>query len=165
MEKILTAILMVGITVTGFSQSKVKEKDIIGEWKLIIDIDREDIEDEIEDEDNWIARSFARAVSGFALDIVEEIDIKMDFRKDGEVKISIDIFGSHETEYATWSINKDGALEIDDDWRDDDDDNGSSRSKFSNDVDVWMMDGKRLIAYDKSHRGSLKQQEVYMVKR
>ena len=166
MKKILTAILMVGISVTGFSQQKVKEKDIIGEWEMVIDIDRDEIEEEIDDEDNWIARSFARAVSGFALDIVAEIDIKMDFRKDGEVKISIDVFGVHETEYASWSINRDGELEIEDDWRDDDDDDrGRSHTKYSSDVDVWMMDGKKLVAYDKSSRGRMKAQEVYMVRR
>lgn len=165
MKKILTAILMIGITATGFSQSKVKEKDIIGEWELVIDIDRDDIEDEIEEESNWFARSFAKAVSGFALDIVEEIDIKMDFRKDGEVKISVDIFGSHETEYSQWRINKDGELEIEDGWRNDDDDRGRSHTKFSSDADVWMMDGKKLVAYDKSDRGRLKPQEVYMVRR
>jgi hypothetical protein len=168
MKKILTAILMIGISVTGFSQQRVTEEDIIGEWKLVIDIDREEIEEEIDDEDNWIARGFAKAVSGFALDIVEEIDIKMDFRKDGEVRIRVEVFGSRDTEYANWRINKDGELEIDDDWRrdDDDDDNwGRSHSKFSSDADVWMMDGKKLVAYDKGYRGKLKAQDVYMVKR
>jgi len=166
MKNILTAILMIGICTTGFSQKKVTEKDIIGEWKLVIDIDREEIEDEIDDENNWIAESFAKAVSGFALDIVESIDIKMDFRENGEVKIRVKVFGIRETEYASWFINRDGELEIEDDWRDDDDDdNRRSHTKFSGDADVWMMDGKRLVAYDKGYRGRLKEQKVYMVKR
>ena len=149
MKKLITLTLALFCCVALDAQTKVKEKDLIGEWRLIIDLDEveEEIERELEDE-NWLAARFARSISNFALDIVEEIDIRMDFREDGEVRVEVDAFGVREVEYSEWYINKDGELIIEDD-----------------DNDVWMMEGDKLFAYDRGYRGRLKKQEVYMVKR
>ena len=162
MKRIITTLLMIGISLGAYAQSKVQEKDILGEWKLVIDV-RDEIEDDIREEDNWLAERFAKAVANFALDIIDELDIRMDFREDGEVKIYVDVFGVHETEYASWKINKDGALEIEDDWRGRE--RRSRKFDISSDHDVWMMDGKKLVAYDRGYSGRLKKQEVYMVKK
>ena len=165
MKKLLLTLLVLGFCASTYAQDKVRKKDLIGQWELVIDV-RDEIEEEIEEEDNWLAERFARAISNFALNIVEDIDIKMDFRENGEVKISVDVFGVHETEYAEWEINSMGELIITDE---DDRDRRSRRSRrihIGSDHDVWMMDGKKLVAYDKGYRGRLKKQdEVYMVKR
>lgn len=155
------------VSVSAFSQTKVKEKDVIGQWDLIIDLD--EIEDEIErdlEDENWLAARFAKSISNFALNIVEEIDIRMDFREDGELKISVNAFGVRETEYAEWYINRDGELVIEDE----DDRRGRSRRNrhinIGDDDDVWMMRGDKLVAYEKGYRGRMKRkEEIYMVKR
>ncbi|MCE7992205.1 MAG: hypothetical protein HEP71_09505 [Roseivirga sp.] len=163
MKTLFTLMLAATVSVSAFSQSEVKEKDIIGQWDLIIDLD--EIEDEIErdlEDENWLAARFAKSISNFALDIVGEIDIRMDFREDGEVKISVNAFGARETEYAEWYINRDGELVIEDD------DNRRRRDRRINigdDDDVWLMKGDKLVSYEKGYRGRLKRQEVYMVKR
>lgn len=163
MKKLLAAFLILASSASAIAQDKVREKDLLGEWKLVIDV-REEIEDDIRDEDNWLAERFAKAISNFALNIVEDIDIKMDFREDGELKISVNVFGARETEYAEWEINSRGELII----KDEDRGRRSRRSRNFNigdDDDVWMMDGKRLVSYDKGYRGRLKKQsEVYLVK-
>lgn len=166
MKKVFILMLAATVSISAYSQNKVKEKDIIGQWDLIIDLDEieDEIEEEIEDE-NWLAARFARSISNFALDIVAEIDIKMDFREDGELKITVNAFGARETEYAEWYINRDGELVIEDE----DDRRGRSRRNthinIGDDDDVWMMKGDKLVAYEKGYRGRLKRQEVYMVKR
>lgn len=168
MKKLITLSLALLCCVAVEAQNKVKEKDLIGEWQLIIDLDEveEEIDRELEDE-HWLASRFAKSISNFALNIVEEIDIKMDFREDGEVRIEVDAFGAREVEYSEWYINRDGELVIEDD---DNDRGRRSRNRsrsvhFSDDHDVWMMDGNKLFAYDRGYRGRLKKQEVYMVKR
>ena len=116
MKKLTTTLLLVMVCASLSAQSKVREKDILGEWDLVIDLEeaREEVEEELEEEESWLARRFASGISSFAMDIVEKIDIKFDFRKDGEVKLSINIFGEREVEYLDWSINDDGQLIIED---------------------------------------------------
>jgi len=167
MKKLITLTLALFCYVAVDAQTKVTEKELIGEWKLVIDLDEveEEIERELEDE-NWLAARFAKSISNFALDIVESVDVRMDFREDGEVRIEVEVMGAREVEYSEWCINKDGELIIEDD--DNDRRRRSRRSRsvhFSDDNDVWMMDGDKLFAYDRGYRGRLKKQEVYMVKR
>ena len=165
MKKIIIAAILL---VTGFAvsaQSKVKEKDLLGEWELVIDLDevRDEIEEEVEEENRWVA-SFAKSISNLALDIVEGIDITMDFRDNGEVKIIVEVMGEREIEYSEWYINNDGELIIEDD-----DSNRWGRKRSSrfdiDDADVWMMEDGKLQAYEKGRRGRLeKKKEVYMKK-
>jgi hypothetical protein len=166
MKQLFTIMLAATFCMSVNAQTKVKEKDIIGQWDLVIDID--EIEDEIEEEienEHWLAARFARSISNFALDIVEDIDIRMDFREDGEVKITVNAFGARETEYAEWYITRDGELVIEDDDRDRRGRRSRSHISIGDDDDVWMMDGDKLVSYERGYRGKLKRQEVYMVKR
>jgi len=154
MKKLITLCLILTTTVSVMGQQKVKEKDIIGEWVLVLDIDRKDIEKEIEEEENWLARSFAKSVSNFALDIVESIDIEFEFRKNGDVRIELEIFGEREVEYAEWYINKDGELIIEGEGED---------HIHIEDIDVFMMDDGKLVAYEKGKRGErYAKEEVYL---
>ena len=146
------------------AQSKVKEKDLIGEWELVIDLDevRDELEEELEEEEHWLVGRFAKSISNFALDIVEGIDITMDFRDNGEVKIIVEVMGEREVEYSEWFINDEGELIIEDNdrWRR----NRNSRVDID-DADVWMMEDGKLQAYEKGRRGRLeKKKEVYMRK-
>jgi hypothetical protein len=149
MKNILTSLVLLTLCVTiAFSQERVKEKDIKGEWKMIIDIDFDEMEDEMEEE-SWFGWAVAGAMSGLVEDILEEIDIKMKFMDDGKLKITVDAYGEEEIEYGEWYINGKGQLVIiDEDDHDDD--------------DVWMLDGKNLVSFEVTSRGKLERQEVYM---
>ncbi len=167
MKKLITALLLVTVCISVQAQKKVREKDILGEWDLVIDLDhvKEEVEEELEEEEFWLARSFAKSVSNFALDIVESIDVRFDFRDNGEVKISVKVFGERETEWAEWYINDDGELIIEDE-----DDHRRRRSRrfsmgYSNDNDVWLLEDGKLHSYDKDRRGRLERQEVYLKRR
>ncbi len=154
MKKLITLCLMLTVTVSVMAQKKVREKDLIGEWELVIDIDREDLERELEEEENWLARSFAKSVSGFALDIVESIDIDFEFRENGDVRIEVNVFGEREVEYAEWYINRAGELIIESE------DNDHVQI---DDIDVFMMDDGKLVAYEKGRKGRLyEKEEIYL---
>lgn len=162
MKKLLVLFFMLGAGFGSFAQSKVQEKDILGEWELVIDLDMRDIEDEVDD-DNWLAARFAKSIGNFVLDVIDEIDITLDFRRNGEVKITVDVFGEHEVEYSDWRINKEGQLVIEDF-----DSNRRGRRSYSRrdsrDDDVWMFDGRRLFAYEKGYRDRLKRKDVFLVR-
>lgn len=118
---------------------RLRDKDVIGEWELVIDIDEDRIEEEIEEEGSNFATSFASAIAGFAIDIVEDLDIVMVFHKDHTLDIVVEMWGSEEIEEGEWYINDDGALVI----IEDDDYDGK-------DHDVWVKDGKNLVQLEKN---------------
>ena len=109
-----TSLLILAFGIALFTQAqKVKEKDVIGTWKLIIDVEQE-MEEEAEEADNMLEEIFIKAVSGFVDGILDGIDIYFDFREDNEVKITVHAYNEKETEYGRWFINKRGYLEIED---------------------------------------------------
>lgn len=147
-------LILLGALFAGFmSQAqKVNEKDIIGTWKLIIDIEQE-MEEEAEDADNMLEEIFIKAISGFVGGIMEDIEIYFEFRKGNELKITVNAYDETETEYGRWFINKRGYLEIED--IDDDNDN----ININADDDEWMLiDG---ILVSDEHEDD---QSVYMAK-
>ena len=154
MKKLLTLCLTLTLATSVMAQQKVKEKDILGDWELVIAIDREDIEREIEEEENWLARSFAKSVSNFALDIVESIDVEFEFRGNGDLRIEFEIFGEREVEYAEWYINREGELIIE----------GEDEDHIHiEDIDVFMMEEGKLVAYKKGKRGQrYAKEEIYL---
>ncbi|OEK06548.1 hypothetical protein [Roseivirga misakiensis] len=168
MKKITAALLLVLVSASLTAQSKVREKDVLGEWDVIIDLQeaREEVEDDLEEEDSWIARRFARGISNFAFNIVESIDIRFDFRRDGELKMSFNVLGDREVEYMEWYINRDGELIIEDDDRNRRRRRNNSSFNFSNDDDVWMMKDGKLQAFERTRRGRLEiKKELYLKRR
>ena len=151
MKTTLTSLLLLLFCTTiAVSQDKVREKDLKGDWKMVIDVDFDEMEEEME-EDSWFGWAVAGAMSGLVEDILEEIDIQMKFMDGGKLKITVDAYGDEEVEYGEWYINRDGQLVIvDEDEEGDDDD------------EVWMMDGDKLVSYEITSSGKLERQEVYM---
>ncbi|MEP4134642.1 MAG: hypothetical protein ABJL71_08455, partial [Cyclobacteriaceae bacterium] len=84
---------------------------------------------------------------GFVDDILEEIDIYLEFKKGGEVEVLVDAFGETETEYTKWTIDNKGRLYIED------------TEHFSSDHDYWMMKDGILIDVSDDDAGKY----VYMV--
>lgn len=142
MKKLIFIIPLLFIVVFANAQSrKVKERDLKGTWKLNIDIDMDDIEDELEDEDNVFARIVLKSVSGLVDGILDELDIYFEFQDDGRLKVMVNGFGADEVEYSKWYINRRGELIIED------------TDSFNTDRDdYWKFDGSILVAYDEDGR-------------
>lgn len=143
------ALCFLVVLCTGFNsqaQSKVKERDLKGHWKMVFNLDEDYIQQELEDEDvPWLGRVIVEGVTGVVFNILDEIDIKFEFQRDHRLKIMVDAFGEESVEYAHWHINSRGGLVLEDD-----DDN-----------DVWLFKGDHLVAYEKQN-GSLERQPLYL---
>jgi len=90
------------------AQSKVKDRDVLGEWKLHVDLQKE-----IQDKDsdlNFLEKALVGAVSGIVTTAMNHVDIRFDFKRNNEVilKIHNKDEDKTETEILKWFINKQG---------------------------------------------------------
>ncbi|MGB4277168.1 MAG: hypothetical protein WBJ27_00390 [Flavobacteriaceae bacterium] len=133
------------------AQSKVKDRDVLGEWKLHVDLQKE-----IQDKDsdlNFLEKALVGAVSGIVTTAMNHVDIRFDFKRNNEVilKIHNKDEDKTETEILKWFINKQGQLEIDDL------DNDHVNVQHDG---AWMLLEKQLVAVE---YGKVKQ-AVYLEK-
>ena len=133
------------------AQSKVKDRDVLGEWKLHVDLQKE-----IQDKDsdlNFLEKALVGAVSGIVTTAMNHVDIRFDFKRNNEVilKIHNKDEDKTETEILKWFINKQGQLEIDDL------DNYHVNVQHDG---AWMLLDKQLVAVE---YGKVKQ-AVYLEK-
>ena len=136
-RNLLTTLCLLVAFVFASQAQQVKEKDILGTWKMVIDID-EELDEEAEEADTYLEEIIIKSVSGLVDGIMGNIDIYFDFQRNNDVLITIRAFGEVEEEEARWFINKRGYLEIED-IDDDDDDDGFN---ISTDDDEWKyIDG------------------------
>src|SRR5210317_639180 len=152
MKKIVL-LCMVALLSSSFvnAQSKVKDRDVFGEWKLHIDLQKE-----IQDKDsdlNFLEKALVGAVSGIVTTAMNHVDIRFDFKRNNEVllKIHNKDEDTTETETLKWFINNQGQLEIDDI----DNDNVNVQHDGA-----WMILDKQLVAVED---GKVKQ-AVYLEK-
>ena len=99
---LVICLFMFGSLSTVQAQSRVKERNLRGTWKLEIELDK--------DADTAMGRIVENAVDG----LLDEIDIYMDFRKNNELVVTVNAFGEKEVEYSEWYINDAGELHIGD---------------------------------------------------
>lgn len=152
MKRTITLFTLALCLALGAQAQRVQKEDIIGTWKLIIDIE-EEMEDEAEEADTMLEEIFIKAVSGFVGGIMEDIEIYFEFQRDNDVKITVNAYDETETETGSWYINKRGYLVIED--IDEDNDNFN----MSTDDDEWkLIDG---ILVSDEHE---KNRNVYMTK-
>ena len=143
MRRLLLSLLLLATATTVFAQSPVKQRDIKGTWKLVFDIDRSEGESSLE-------RIALSAVDGF----LDELDIRMTFKSDGELIVHAEAFGDSDTEYSDWTIDDDGRLHI-----------GDSESLNIDEDNVWLREGKRLVPYEMKSNGELERSDnVYLVR-
>ena len=133
------------------AQSKVKDRDVLGEWKLHVDLQKE-----IQDKDsdlNFLEKALVGAVSGIVTTAMNHVDIRFDFKRNNEVilKIHNKDEDKTETEMLKWFINKQGQLEIDD--------LDNEHVNVQHDG-AWMLLDKQLVAVE---YGKVKQ-AVYLEK-
>ena len=121
------------------AQRPVRSSDLRGTWRLVFDVD--------EEADTAMGRVVLNAVDGF----LDELDIRFEFRRNGELKVETNAFGDTEEEYSEWRINSEGQLIL-----------GETEHVHSDDT-VWMRDGRRLVAYEYDEEGRLNRKEsVYL---
>jgi hypothetical protein len=131
------------------AQSKVKDRDVLGEWKLHVDLQKE-----IQDKDsdlNFLEKALVGAVSGIVTTAMNHVDIRFDFKRNNEVILKIHNKDEDKTEILKWFINKQGQLEIDDL------DNDHVNVQHDG---AWMLLDKQLVAVE---YGKVKQ-AVYLEK-
>jgi len=121
------------------AQSKVKDRDVLGEWKLHVDLQKE-----IQDKDsdlNFLEKALVGAVSGIVTTAMNHVDIRFDFKRNNEVilKIHNKDEDKTKTEILKWFINKQGQLEIDDL------DNDHVNVQHDG---AWMLLDKQLVAVE-----------------
>lgn len=150
MKSIALSFLMVFVVgINAQAQKKVKERDLKGHWQMVFDFDKEFIEEELDEEEvHWLGKIIASGVSGIVLDILDEVDIRFEFQANNRLKIMVNVFDEEEVEYASWYIDHNGGLILDDDDHDD---------------DIWLFDHGKLYSYEK-HNGRLERQPVYLVR-
>ena len=137
------------LTISVNAQTKVTEHDLEGKWKMVFDFNEKDMKEEIED-DYWLGSLISGPLSHFVVDLLENIDIQMEFLNGGKLKITVEAFGEEEFVYAEWYISSHGELVLGDD---DDDD------------EIWMFEDNKLYQYDKKSKGRLEKQQVFLVQR
>lgn len=139
---IFTLLLMFLIAPGVDAQSKIKQRDLRGAWKLVVDIDKEQ-------GDNAIERAALGAVDG----LLSGVDVTFQFEKNNELKMTIYVFGEEEVEYTNWEFTDDGGVYI-----------GDNEHVEIEDT-VWYLEGEKLIARNenKEHR-DYDEPEVYLKK-
>ncbi|MFY0606947.1 MAG: hypothetical protein JXR10_09535 [Cyclobacteriaceae bacterium] len=151
-RKAVFSLLLVTLFSQLNAQTKVTEKFLLGTWDLTIDIDEElkEMEDEARETESLFESVILNTVSGAVSGLLNRLDISLEFRKGGEVKVVVEAFGERETEYTEWSIDSRGRLHIED------------SDSFSTDLsDLWMRDGNVLVLINEDDDDKT---EVYMRK-
>lgn len=130
------ALFMV-FALAGNAQSKIKEKDLIGQWKMVINLEEgfDMAKKELDDDDEFLGKLILGSIEGLASTILDEIDIYMDFEKGGKLRIIVEAFDEKEVEYSEWTINSKGQLLIKD-------------GKNDVDIDHWVLENDILVGYD-----------------
>ena len=118
MTKTILIITMLCFGLSANAQ-KVKEKDILGTWKLVLNVE-EAIEEEADEADTMLEEIFINAISSFVGGIIDDIDIYFEFKENNKLEITVNAYDESEAGYGRWFINKNGYLEIEDIENDDD---------------------------------------------
>ncbi|MDA8650660.1 MAG: hypothetical protein P8O93_06645 [Flavobacteriaceae bacterium] len=144
MNSIKYKLLVILMLLSGYTQAqKLKEKDVLGQWSLSIDID-EKIKEDTEDL-GTMERLLARGISGFVQEVLDVIDMTFIFEPDGVVHLTVRVPTEEKVqkETLTWAINKEGFLIIDE---------FKSEEQQINFDALWQLDGEVLQAYDRETR-------------
>ncbi len=146
---LLTMTLVLAV-VSVSAQRKIKEDNLIGQWKLVINVEEgiDKAKEELDDNGNeFLEKLLLNSIEGLASSILDEIDIYMDFEKGGKLRVIVEAFDEKEIEYSEWSINKKGELFIKD-------------GKNDVDIDHWVLEDDILVGYDEDGEKNM----TYLVK-
>ncbi|MFY0600746.1 MAG: hypothetical protein JXR03_13820 [Cyclobacteriaceae bacterium] len=150
MKTVKIAFLLIFAFSTTFvlAQNRAKEKDIIGNWKIVIEIEDalDEAKDDLDDDGEVFAKLVLSSVSSLVENIIDEIDIYIEFMPNGKLEINVNAFDEEEIDYGTWELDSKGRLYIDD------------TDDFDLDNDYWILKDGVLVNSDPDS-----EKYVYMV--
>ncbi|MCP4458578.1 MAG: hypothetical protein GY816_11225 [Cytophagales bacterium] len=108
MKKITLLLTMAALALSpAQAQERMTENDIVGSWKMIIDLDQviEEIEEEADESETLLAQVILESVSGIVEGVMDNIDIYMDFERGGDLTILAEAFDDiDDEEESEWYI-------------------------------------------------------------
>ena len=151
-HKILITAAFIAISFSAQAQ-KLNEKKLMGSWHMVIDIDA--AMKESQKDLNLFERMIVGSVSGFVDQVLEMVDITIEFKPKGKALLKVDgpDVEDKETTELTWQINANGDLIIDD---------YESDQAHVNMDNLWRLEGDRLQSYEPD---GTKETAVYMIRK
>ena len=147
MKKLLVLILLAAPLVAS-AQKRVSADDVRGEWKVVFQLDKE-----VDEAENAFERIALKAVSG----LMDEIDIRLLFERDGVLTVSASAFGEGadtDSDDISWDINRHGGLIVGD------------SDHFQSDRDtVFYWEGDQLVAFEINDDGKAGDRKGISLKR
>lgn len=142
MKNISLKLFLVAFLISSslFAQSKVKERQVLGKWKLHLNL-KEKVKEETKDESGF-GKLLARGIVSAVDDLIQEADITFNFKRNNVLEVTQkDIMDKSEekTETYKWKIDKKGRLVTTQ--------SKNKRLKF-NDNSGWMIKKGKLVPVD-----------------
>lgn len=151
-KQILIVIALVSISSNAVAQ-KIDEKKLMGSWDMVIDIDAamKDAKQDL----NLFEKMIVSSVSGFVDQVLEMVDITIEFKPKGKALLKVDgpDVEDKETAELSWYFDANGALIIDD---------YESDQAHVNMDNIWRLEGDRLQSYEPD---GTKETAVYMIRK
>jgi hypothetical protein len=132
---------------------KINEKELMGSWHMVIDIDA--AMKEAKKDLNIFEKMLVGSVSGFVDQVLEMVDITIEFMPKGKALLTVDGPDVQEKEVTelTWRHDPSGGITIDD--------YESDQAQVDFDS-IWRLEGDRLQSYEAD--GTL-EKHVYMIRK
>lgn len=151
-KQFLIILAILGISYSAQAQ-KINEKDLMGSWHMVIDIDAamKDAKKDL----NLFEKMIVGSVSGFVDTVLDMVDITIEFKPKGKALLKVDgpEVEDKETTELTWRYEASGGIIIDD----------YESDQAHVDMDsVWRLEGDRLQSYEAD--GTL-EKHVYMIRK
>lgn len=138
----VSAVAVLFLCSAALVPGKTKEKDILGKWKLHLDIS-EKIKEETEDEEG-LGKAFARGIGSLVDELVSEVEITFEFKKNNVLIVTQnndwDDEDENEIEEYTWKIDRKGRIQTN---------SIKNKGLKVDDHEGWMLKGGKLIPMDK----------------
>ncbi len=112
MKKIIIILSVFLFSFSTYGQ-RLKKRDVIGTWKLVMNVE-EVMKQEADESDTMMEEIFIKTLSGFVGGIIDDIDIYFEFQENNKLKITVNAYDESETGRGSWFINNKGYLLIED---------------------------------------------------
>ena len=96
----------------SFFQNEIEESDVLGKWEIKIKVKQ--IVKEQTKELDFMEKMAAKLASGFAEDLVNNIDMFILFKQENKAILTLDYKSFSEQQEVGWSINENYEIVIDD---------------------------------------------------
>jgi len=89
------------------AQDRITESNILGTWKMVIELDEvmAELEEEADESESFLAKTLLKSVSGIVEGVIDNIQIYMEFERGGDATVMVDAFDeTSEDEDTEWYI-------------------------------------------------------------